>query len=121
MGQDNGIQTSETDNINNNLLLESYKGPEFILNKNYPNKENMSLEEIIKSHLEEMNYSFKNKENENININSQIEPNSLTPKFILIPPKNSIQNFNNLINIIYLLYQRIITQQQKKLYSGIQV
>ena len=81
MGQDNGIQTSETDNINNNLLLESYKGPEFILNKNYPNKENMSLEEIIKSHLEEMNYSFKNKENENININSQVEPNSLTPKF----------------------------------------
>jgi calcium-dependent protein kinase len=81
MGQDNSIQTSETDNINNNLLLESYKGPEFILNKNYPNKENMSLEEIIKSHLEEMNYSFKNKENENININSQIEPNSLTPKF----------------------------------------
>ena len=81
MGQDNSIQTSETDNINNNLLLESYKGPEFILNKNYPNKENMSLEEIIKSHLEEMNYSFKNKENENININSQVEPNSLTPKF----------------------------------------
>ena len=63
----------------NGMLAQNYKGPSFYLNKNYPNEENFSLEEILRQYLGEKNYSFKNKEN--IIINNPTEENSLTPKF----------------------------------------
>ena len=61
MGTDYNSQiNNDNDNDNqNNLIVEGYKGPEFSLNENYPNDENMTLEEIIKGYLEEGNYSFK--------------------------------------------------------------
>ena len=77
MGTDYNSPTDINENINqNNLSIEGYKGPEFVLNCNYPNDENKTLEEILRDYLNEENYSFKNKEN----INNQ-EENSLTPKF----------------------------------------
>ena len=78
MGIDYGEQP---ENLNNQKALfdPNYKGPAFFLNKNYPNDDNLSLEEILRQYLELKNYSFNN--NENININNQIEENSLTPKF----------------------------------------
>ena len=81
MGNENNIQNTEveTDNKPNSLILTDYKGPEFVLNEKYPNDEHFSLEQILKQHLNEKNFSFKNKEN--ININNQLEENSLTPKF----------------------------------------
>ena len=69
--------TQSTDDKKNNLELSKHKEPNLILCSNYPNDENMTLEEILIEHLEETNYSFKNKEN----INNQKEENSLTPKF----------------------------------------
>ena len=79
MGNEYGEQT---ENLNNKkeLLDPNNKGPSFFLNKNYPNDDNLSLEEILRQYLEVKNYSFNNN-NENININNQIEENSLTPKF----------------------------------------
>ena len=81
MGNENNIQNTEieTDNKLNTIILTDYKGPEFILNEKYPNDEHFSLEQILKQHLNEKNFSFKNKDN--ININNQLEENSLTPKF----------------------------------------
>ena len=94
MGTDYNSQiNNDNDNDNqNNLIVEGYKGPEFSLNENYPNDENMTLEEILKGYLEEGNYSFKNKENkENINIQ---EENSLTPKFYVKTDCLNIKNLN---------------------------
>ena len=62
----NEYDTQSTDNKKNNLELSKHKEPNFILCSNYPNDENMALEEILKDHLEEANYSFKNKENNKI-------------------------------------------------------
>ena len=73
MGTDYNSPTDINENINqNNLSIEGYKGPEFVLNCNYPNDENKTLEEILRDYLNKENYSFKNKEN----INNQ-EENSL--------------------------------------------
>ena len=69
--------TQSTDIPHNNLEPTEHKEPGFILCSNYPNDENMTLEEILREHLEETNYSFKN----NDNINNQKDENSLTPKF----------------------------------------
>ena len=69
--------TQSTDDKKNNLELSKHKEPNLILCSNYPNDENMTLEEILQDHLEDANYSFKNKEN----INNQKEENPLTPKF----------------------------------------
>ena len=81
MGNENNFQNTEveTDNKLENVILTDYKGPEFVLNEKYPNDDHFSLEQILKQHLNEKNFSFKNKNN--ININNQTEENSLTPKF----------------------------------------
>ena len=60
------IRDSEIENNKNDLQLSNVKGPKFILSDNYPNNENLNLEEILSYHLEEKNYSFNN--NENINL-----------------------------------------------------
>ena len=91
MGNEYGEQS---ENLNNKkeLLDPNYKGPSFFLNKNYPNDDNLSLEEILRQYLEVKNYSFNN--NENININNQIEENSLTPKFNAKNDRTNIKVLN---------------------------
>ena len=91
MGNEYGEQ-SENLNNKNESLDPNYKGPSFYLNKNYPNDDNLSLEEILRQYLEVKNYSFNN--NENININNQIEENSLTPKFNAKNDRTNIKVLN---------------------------
>ena len=89
-----GIEYGEqTENLNNNkgLLDPNYKGPSFYLNKNYPNDDNLTLEEILRQYLEVKNYSFNNN---NENINNQIEENSLTPKFNTKNDRTNIKALN---------------------------
>ena len=83
------IRESEIENNKNDLQLSNVKGPKFILSDNYPNNENLDLEEILSYHLEKKNYSFNNNEN----INNQREENSLTPKFYT---KTECQNIKSL-------------------------
>ena len=89
-----GIEYGEqTENLNNNkgLLDPNYKGPSFYLNKNYPNDDNLTLEEILRQYLEVKNYSFNNN---NEIINNQIEENSLTPKFNTKNDRTNIKALN---------------------------
>ena len=89
-----GIEYGEqTENLNNNkgLLDPNYKGASFYLNKNYPNDDNLTLEEILRQYLEVKNYSFNNN---NENINNQIEENSLTPKFNTKNDRTNIKALN---------------------------
>ena len=89
-----GIEYGEqTENLNNNkaLLDPNYKGASFYLNKNYPNDDNLTLEEILRQYLEVKNYSFNNN---NEIINNQIEENSLTPKFNTKNDRTNIKALN---------------------------
>ena len=89
-----GIEYGEqTENLNNNkgLLDPNYKGPSFYLSKNYPNDDNLTLEEILRQYLEVKNYSFNNN---NEIINNQIEENSLTPKFNTKNDRTNIKALN---------------------------
>ena len=91
MGIEYGEQTENLNNNNKGLLDPNYKGPSFYLNKNYPNDDNLTLEEILRQYLEVKNYSFNNN---NENINNQIEENSLTPKFNTKNDRTNIKALN---------------------------
>ena len=91
MGIEYGEQTENINNNNKGLLDPNYKGPSFYLNKNYPNDDNLTLEEILRHYLEVKNYSFNNN---NENINNQIEENSLTPKFNTKNDRTNIKALN---------------------------
>ena len=92
MGIEYGEQTENLNNNNNKGLLDpNYKGPSFYLNKNYPNDDNLTLEEILRQYLEVKNYSFNNN---NEIINNQIEENSLTPKFNTKNDRTNIKALN---------------------------
>jgi calcium-dependent protein kinase len=90
MGNDYDGQNEILDN-QNGMLAQNYKGPSFYLNKNYPNDDNLTLEEILRQYLEVKNYSFNNN---NENINNQIEENSLTPKFNTKNDRTNIKALN---------------------------
>ena len=90
MGNEYGEQTENHDG-KKELLDPNYKGPSFYLNKNYPNDDNLSLEEILRQYLEVKNYSFNNN---NEIINNQIEENSLTPKFNTKNDRTNIKALN---------------------------
>ena len=92
MGIEYGEQTENLNNNNNKGLLDpNYKGASFYLNKNYPNDDNLTLEEILRQYLEVKNYSFNNN---NEIINNQIEENSLTPKFNTKNDRTNIKALN---------------------------
>ena len=91
MGIEYGEQTENLNNNNKGLLDPNYKGASFYLNKNYPNDDNLTLEEILRQYLEVKNYSFNNN---NENINNQIEENSLTPKFNTKNDRTNIKALN---------------------------
>ena len=91
MGIEYGEQTENLNNNNKGLLDPNYKGPSFYLNKNYPNDDNLTLEEILRQYLEVKNYSFNNN---NEIINNQIEENSLTPKFNTKNDRTNIKALN---------------------------
>ena len=91
MGIEYGEQTENLNNNNKGLLDPNYKGPSFYLNKNYPNDDNLTLEEILRHYLEVKNYSFNNN---NEIINNQIEENSLTPKFNTKNDRTNIKALN---------------------------
>ena len=91
MGIEYGEQTENLNNNNKGLLDPNYKGPSFYLYKNYPNDDNLTLEEILRQYLEVKNYSFNNN---NENINNQIEENSLTPKFNTKNDRTNIKTLN---------------------------
>ena len=92
MGIEYGEQTENLNNNNNKGLLDpNYKGPSFYLSKNYPNDDNLTLEEILRQYLEVKNYSFNNN---NEIINNQIEENSLTPKFNTKNDRTNIKALN---------------------------
>jgi calcium-dependent protein kinase len=91
MGIEYGEKTENLNNNNKGLLDPNYKGPSFYLNKNYPNDDNLTLEEILRQYLEVKNYSFNNN---NEIINNQIEENSLTPKFNTKNDRTNIKALN---------------------------
>ena len=91
MGIEYGEQTENLNNNNKGLLDPNYKGPSFYLSKNYPNDDNLTLEEILRQYLEVKNYSFNNN---NEIINNQIEENSLTPKFNTKNDRTNIKALN---------------------------